>query len=192
LQARFILLDRDGVINRKIQNGYVASWRDFRFLPGALEALRLLTEGGYRPIVVSNQAGVGKGLMTPSALNLITARFTRKAQAAGGRIHKVYYCTHRKEARCPCRKPRPGLLLKARQENSFEFSETWLVGDSLSDLLAARSVGCPMILVNGNPPSLVKEWAFHPLATVPDLRSAADFILHHELPTLPPNRAKTC
>lgn len=189
MKTRFILLDRDGVINRKIRNGYVASWKDFLFLPGALEALRLLTESGYRPIVVSNQAGVGKGLMTWSALNLITARFRRKVEAAGGRIHKVYYCIHRKEARCPCRKPRPGLLLKARQENNFEFGETCFVGDSLSDLLAARRVGCPMILVNGNPSSLVKEGTVQPLAIVPDLRSAADFILHHGLPAPPPNPA---
>lgn len=176
MKARFILLDRDGVINRKIPNGYVTTWNDFLFLPGALEALRLLTEGGYRLIVVSNQAGVGKGQMALSALNQITARFLKKVEACGGRIHKVYYCTHRKDAHCRCRKPRPGLLLKAQQENKFEFASAFLIGDSMSDLLAADRVGCPMIMVNGNPASLVKGCASRPQVIVPDLRSAADFI----------------
>ncbi|MGH9403285.1 MAG: D-glycero-alpha-D-manno-heptose-1,7-bisphosphate 7-phosphatase [Terriglobia bacterium] len=177
MKARFILLDRDGVINRKIPNGYVTTWNEFSFLPGALEALRLLTEGGYRLVVVSNQAGVGKGQVALSALNQITARFVKKVEACGGRIHRVYYCTHRKDARCPCRKPRPGLLLKAQQENKFEFASAFLIGDSVSDLLAADRVGCPMIMVNGNPASLLKGRVSSPQAIVPDLRSAVDFIL---------------
>ena len=178
--ARYILLDRDGVMNRKIPNGYVTSWSDFVFLPGALEALRLLNEAGYVSIVVSNQAGVGKGLMTLSRLDQITERFLKKVKAFGGRIHKVYYCTHRKEIRCQCRKPRPGLLLRARQENNIEFAETYLVGDSMSDWLAAKRVGCPMIMVNGNPSSLAKEGVSGPKTIVPDLRSATDFIFCHQ------------
>ncbi|MGH9350645.1 MAG: D-glycero-alpha-D-manno-heptose-1,7-bisphosphate 7-phosphatase [Terriglobia bacterium] len=177
MKARFILLDRDGVINRKVRNGYVATWNGFLFIPGALEALRLLTQAGYLPVVVSNQAGVGKGQITLSALNQITARFVRKVKACGGRIHKVYYCPHRKEAGCPCRKPRPGLLLKAQQENHFEFASTYFIGDSVSDMLAAEGAGCPAILVSGNPASLVNGWFSRPKAIVPDLRSAVDFIL---------------
>lgn len=188
--ARFIFLDRDGVINRKIPNGYVTAWKDFHFLPGALDALRLLRAAGYLPMVVSNQAGAGKGLMTLSNLNQITSRFVKKVQAAGGHIHRVYYCTHRKEVRCPCRKPRPGLLLQARLENDFEFDKTYFVGDSWSDLLAAKRVGCPMILVNGNPSSLLKDWGSPPQAVVPDLRSAVDFIFRRGAAASQPGRLK--
>ncbi|MGH9396753.1 MAG: D-glycero-alpha-D-manno-heptose-1,7-bisphosphate 7-phosphatase [Terriglobia bacterium] len=175
--ARFVLLDRDGVINRKIQNGYVTSWSRFAFLPEALDALRLLHRAGYLPLVISNQAGVGKGLMTLACLNQITARFVRRVDAAGGHIQKVYYCTHRKQARCWCRKPRPGLLVEAQHDFHFNFIETYFVGDSESDLLAAKRVGCPMIMVNANPLGRAKEWVAPPRAVVPSLKAAADIIL---------------
>lgn len=180
LKSQFILLDRDGVINQKVRNGYVAAWNEFRFLPGALESLRLLTTSGFLPIVVSNQAGVGKGRMTQAALSEITSRFMRKVKACGGCIHRVYYCTHRKEARCPCRKPRPGLLLQAQRENHFDLARAYFIGDSLSDMAAAERAGCRAILICANPASLVKGWTAlseRPKTIVPDLRSAVDFIL---------------
>lgn len=177
LKTRFVLLDRDGVINRKVQNGYVTEWNEFLFLPGAFEALRRLAAGGFLPIVVSNQAGVGKGRMSLLALNQITARFVRRVEACGGRIHKVYYCTHRKDARCLCRKPRPGLLLQAQRENHFDLGSTYFIGDSVSDLVAAERAGCPAILVSGNPASLAKGYSSRPAAVAPDLLSAVDFIL---------------
>lgn len=174
---RFVLLDRDGVINRKIHNGYVTSWNRFVFLPEALDALRLFNAAGVLPLVVSNQAGVGKGLLTTTRLKQITERFVKRVEAAGGHIQKVYYCTHRKQDRCRCRKPWPGLLLDAQREFHFSFAETYLVGDSGSDLVAARRVGCPAIMVNPNPPSWVKDWVAPPRAIVPGLKAAAELIL---------------
>ena len=104
----FVLLDRDGVINRRIIGGYVTCWEEFIFLPRALEGLRLLTEKNYQVAVVSNQAGVGKGLMTAADLQEITHKFIQDVEAHGGRICSVYYCTHRVEDNCSCRKPKPG------------------------------------------------------------------------------------
>ncbi len=173
----FVLLDRDGVINRRIVGGYVTCWEKFVFLPDALESLHLLTANNYHVIIVSNQAGVGKGLMTAADLQEITRKFIEEVEAHGGRIRSVYYCTHRAEDDCQCRKPKPGLLLNAQAEHRFTFEETFLIGDSESDLLAAQAVGCPAIMVSNAPAAGLEKLPHAPRATVPSLLVAAAFLL---------------
>jgi D-glycero-D-manno-heptose 1,7-bisphosphate phosphatase len=175
--SRFVLLDRDGVINRRIVGGYVTCWEKFVFLPGALEGLRLLHEKNCYPIVVSNQAGVAKGLMTAADLQDITRKFLEEVEAHGGRIHSVYYCTHRAEDNCPCRKPKPGLLLNAQAEHHFAFEDTFLIGDSESDLLAAQAVGCPAIMVSSASSASFEKLPHAPQVTVPSLLAAAEFLV---------------
>jgi D-glycero-D-manno-heptose 1,7-bisphosphate phosphatase len=165
------------VINQRIVGGYVTCWEKFIFLPGALEGLRLLTEKNFQVIVISNQAGVGKSLMTAADLQEITRRFIREVEAHGGRIRSVYYCTHRAEDDCPCRKPRPALLLEAQAEHHFTFEDTFLIGDSESDLLAARAVGCPVIMVLNAPPASLDKLPHAPQVTVPGLLAAATYLL---------------
>ncbi len=174
---KFVLLDRDGVVNQRIVGSYVSSWEKFVFLQGALEGLRLLTQQGYRTIIVSNQAGVGKGLMTAEDLQEITRRFVEEVDAQGGRIQTVYYCTHQAEDDCQCRKPKPGLLLKARAEHHFAFEDTFLIGDSESDLLAAYAVGCPTIMVSNAAPGHLEKLPHAPQAIVPSLLAAATFLV---------------
>ena len=174
---RFVLLDRDGVINQRIVGGYVTCWEKFIFLPGALEGLRLLSEKDYQVTVVSNQAGVGKGLMTAAELQEITRKFVKEVDAHGGRIRSVYYCTHRAEDDCQCRKPKPGLLLKAQGEHHFTFEDTFLIGDSESDLLAAQAVGCPAIMVSNAPPASFEKLPRAPQPIVPSLLAAATFLV---------------
>ncbi len=176
----FVLVDRDGVINRRIVGGYVTCWEEFIFLPGALEGLRLLTEKNYQVAVVSNQAGVGKGLMTAADLQEITRKFVKEADAHGGRIRSVYYCTHRVEDDCPCRKPKPGLLLKAQAEHHFNFEDTFLIGDSESDLRAAKAVGCPSIMVSNAPPTSFEKLPHAPQVTVPDLLAAVAYLVNFQ------------
>jgi D-glycero-D-manno-heptose 1,7-bisphosphate phosphatase len=149
-KQKFVLLDRDGVINRWICGGYVTSWKEFEFLPEALQALRLLAESGYAALVVSNQACVGKGLLSERELHSITNRFVGEVSAFGGDIRGVYYCTHRADAGCACRKPQAGLLRKAQAEHGFQFADTFVVGDSGSDIEAAHQVGSPALLVSSN------------------------------------------
>jgi D-glycero-D-manno-heptose 1,7-bisphosphate phosphatase len=173
----FVLLDRDGVINRRIIGGYVTSWEKFVFLPGALAGLRLLHEKNYHVIVVSNQAGVGKGLMTAGDLQEITRRFIEEVEAQGGRIRSVYYCIHRAEDDCQCRKPKPGLLLNAQADHHFTFKDTFLIGDSESDLLVAQAVGCPAIMVSNAPSASFEKLPYAPQVTVPSLLAAAAFLL---------------
>jgi D-glycero-D-manno-heptose 1,7-bisphosphate phosphatase len=173
---QYLLLDRDGVINRRILGGYVTSWEKFEFLPRALDALQLLAARGYSALVVSNQACVGKGLISAADLDDLTRRFVSEVERRGGRISGVYYCPHKAEDNCGCRKPKPGLLLRAQREHSFDPAVTYFVGDSEGDLLAAREVGCPAILVEGEikRPSAPMD---HLRAIVPDLYAAAEFIL---------------
>jgi D-glycero-D-manno-heptose 1,7-bisphosphate phosphatase len=178
---KYVFLDRDGVINRRISDGYVTTWEQFQFLPRVLDALRLLTERGYRLIVVSNQACVSKGLMSGEALDEITLRFVDEVKKNGGNIERVYYCPHQDQDGCECRKPKPGLLLQAQREHQLVFPDTYLVGDSPRDLMAARQVGCPAILVGTGQTNVdAHEWTMRSEAIVPDLYRAAEFILARE------------
>jgi D-glycero-D-manno-heptose 1,7-bisphosphate phosphatase len=143
----YVLLDRDGVINRRVQGGYVTRWEQFEFLPRALDALRLFAEKGYECLVISNQACVGRKLLTVAGLETITRRFMLEVALAGGNIRQVYYCMHLPEDLCSCRKPQPGMIHRARLDYGFVASETFFVGDSLEDLQAAASAGCHAVLV---------------------------------------------
>ncbi len=180
MASKYVLLDRDGVINRRILNGYVTSWAQFEFLPQALAALRLLTESGYRLIVVSNQACVSKGLISLEKLAALTGRFVKEVEKSGGRICGVYYCPHQDRDGCDCRKPKPGLLMQAQREHEFTFAETFLVGDSEADLIAAHKVGCSAILLAAEAKVDTRQWPHRPQAVVADLHAAALFILGKE------------
>ncbi len=175
--SRFILLDRDGVINQRILNGYVTCWEQFVFLPGALEGLRLLKQNSYAAIVISNQACVGKGLITSTKLESITRRFIKEVETYGGRICGVYYCPHREEDGCDCRKPKPGLLVKAQREHGFAFADTFLVGDSETDLLVADQVGCPVLLLSDSGRNESQKLSRRAFGVLPSLYAAVKFLL---------------
>lgn len=138
-----VILDRDGVLNvRPPMAEYVRRPEDFRWLPGAREALRLLAGAGYRVIVVSNQAGVGRGLMTERQVEAVHEKMRTEAEEAGGRIYAVYYCPHAWDAGCDCRKPKPGMLFQAQREHHLDLTRTTFVGDDERDEEAARAAGC--------------------------------------------------
>lgn len=144
---RYVLLDRDGVVNRRVMGGYVTSWEQFEFLPRALEALRFLAEHGYAALVISNQACVGQRLLTTAQLESITRRFLTEVALAGGNIKQVYYCVHQAKDNCACRKPKPGSIHRAQLDYGFEAQSTYFVGDSPEDMRAAARAGCPAVLV---------------------------------------------
>lgn len=141
-----VFLDRDGVINRD-RRDYVKSWEEFEFLPGVPEAFRLLAPGPHRIVVVSNQSAIGRGLVSREAVDEIHARMIEAVRAGGGRIDAVYYCPHLPEADCPCRKPRPGLLLRAARELGIDLPGSWLIGDDVRDLESAVAAGVRPVLV---------------------------------------------
>jgi D-glycero-D-manno-heptose 1,7-bisphosphate phosphatase len=175
--SRFVLLDRDGVINEPVPGGYVTCWEHFIFIPGALDALRLLALHNYEVIVVSNQSCVAKNLLSLSELAEITRRFARKVREHGGRIREVYYCTHSEDDQCDCRKPKPGLLLRAQKDHGFVFRTTFLLGDSESDLRAAHQAGCPALLICPDGSNNFKEMPYRPLATFTGLGGAVEFLV---------------
>ncbi len=141
--TRAAFLDRDGVINRRPREGeYVTRWEDLHILPGVAEAISLLREAGFLAIVVTNQRAVAKGLLTESDLEFIHQRMRDAIAEAGSAIDGVYYCPHEKEPACECRKPAPGMLLRAAAEHGINLAESWMIGDSANDMAAGQAAGC--------------------------------------------------
>lgn len=155
--TRAVFLDRDGVINRRIVGGYVTDWSEFHFLQGALEGIARLAAHDASIIVVSNQAGVGKGLLSVNALAEITDGFVSAIQRSGGRIDAVYYCPHTPADDCACRKPKPGLLIEAQRDWGIDLGKSVLLGDSATDAEAGRAAGCEVMLAPDES-SLQRAW----------------------------------
>lgn len=174
-----VFLDRDGVINRPPRDRYITSWNQFHFLPGSLEALRRLARNGKTVVIVSNQAGVGRGLYPIGELRRITRNMLRRIRNAGGRIRAVYYCTHRPQDGCGCRKPKTGLLLRASRSFGIDLRRSILAGDHETDILLGRATGCRTVLVLSG---ITRKAAARRLRPQPDhvaadLRRAVDWIL---------------
>ena len=181
---KVVFLDRDGVINQYPgDTRYVATWADFYFLPGAKQALKKLTQAGYKIFIASNQAGVAKGIYSQETLDEITNRMLNELSRSGGvKIAGIYYCVHRDEDNCACRKPKVGLLERALQENNIPRSilkQTFFVGDSIRDVQAGNAAGCQTILVFSGKEKLGNQasWAVEPDFTAKDLLEATALIL---------------
>jgi D-glycero-D-manno-heptose 1,7-bisphosphate phosphatase len=143
-----VILDRDGVLNERPPRAeYVRRPEDVRWLPGSLEALRLFREAGWRVLVVSNQAGVGRGVMTDEDVRAVNDRLRADAEAAGGRIDAFYYCPHDWDDGCACRKPAPGMLFAAQRDHHLDLTRTPFLGDDERDAQAADAAGAPSALV---------------------------------------------
>jgi D-glycero-D-manno-heptose 1,7-bisphosphate phosphatase len=172
-----IFLDRDGVINEKIAGGYVTRWSEFRFTPHIVETLVKLAASDVPVIVISNQACVGKGLVGTSLLAEITCRFVSQLRSVNARIDAVYYCPHLQEYGCGCRKPRAGLLQAAALDWRLDLGRSVFIGDSISDMQAARTAGCRGILLHA--------------AVGPDPRSVADMPAVRKILDVPGNPGET-
>ena len=178
---RVIFLDRDGVLNSD-RADYVKSLEEFKILPGAAQAVARLSKAGYRIVVVSNQAGVGKGLISEEILSEITNALHRAVREAGGEIEAFYYCRHTPEDNCDCRKPKPGLILKACEDLRVEPRECVFVGDAERDVKAARAAGCGSALVLTGHASArdVARFESHPDYVADNLNDAVDWILDQD------------
>jgi histidinol-phosphate phosphatase family protein len=162
-----IFLDRDGVINRR-RADHVKSWAEFEFLPQALEGLREINRMGAPVVVVTNQSAVGRGLLTEADLYAIHERMVSEIAAAGGRIDAIYACLHTPADGCDCRKPAPGLILRATADLGLRIECSVMVGDSVSDLQAARAAGCISVLL--------ADGAGAEVPTASDLHQAAPLV----------------
>jgi histidinol-phosphate phosphatase family protein len=141
-----IFLDRDGVINRRRPGDYVLNWSQFEFVPGIREALKQIASLGLPMIVISNQAAIGKGLLATDALQEINTRMRQTLLQDGTALTAAYYCPHKSEENCACRKPRPGLIYAAANDFNLDLSRSVFVGDSEADVEAARAAGCRLVL----------------------------------------------
>ena len=177
---KIVFLDRDGVINAYPgDKNYVTSWKEFVFLPKAKEAIAGLHKAGFKIYLISNQAGVGKGLYSQETLDMITGDMLKEIRLAGGDIDGIYYCTHLGEENCSCRKPKTGLVDLATKEHSLEVKGAFFIGDSMLDIKTARSAGCSAVLVlSGNEKLYNREnWEMNPDFVFADLFEASEFIL---------------
>ena len=141
--SKAVFLDRDGVINQSPPEGdYITRWEDFHILPGVAEGIALLNRAGFSVIVVTNQRGVAKGLMSEADLQKMHERMTDDLARAGANIDATFYCPHDIEPRCDCRKPAPGMLLSAARLHGIDLRASWMIGDSDNDVEAGHNAGC--------------------------------------------------
>ena len=143
---RLVVLDRDGVINHD-SDDYIKNPDEWVPLPGSLEAIAALTQAGFSVVVASNQSGVGRGLFDQATLDAIHRKMIDAVTTAGGRLDGIFFCPHKPEDACDCRKPKPGLLRQIEQANRISLHGVPVVGDSARDLDAAKAVGARPILV---------------------------------------------
>jgi len=158
--SKAVFLDRDGVINELIyypEQGIVDSPftpEQFRLFPWAGKSIKQLSKAGYKVIVVSNQPGIAKGYLSRKGFERIRGKMISELEAQGVFIDGEYYCFHHPEAKvkslkvnCKCRKPKPGLLLQAAQEHDICLTDSWFIGDGLTDVQAGKKAGCKTILL---------------------------------------------
>ncbi len=192
---KVVFLDRDGVINEFPGNGnYVTKVKDFYFVPKSLEAIRILTEAGFTLFVVSNQAGVGKGIYSHDKLNRITHHMLKAVKKAGGKIKKIFYCTHRAEEGCRCRKPKIGFILEGLQSLNKTIrtaQNTFFVGDTKIDILAGHNAGCKTIFVLSGREDRwdIRKWEVKPDFVTKDLLEASKIIMNtNDCPSFRPTK----
>jgi len=151
-----VLLDRDGVLNVDLDTSVLSTDQLF-LVPESAEAVALMKHLGFLVIVVTNQACVGRGELSRVELNRIHDQLVSEVRRAGGGLDGFFVCTHAESDRCECRKPKPGLLLEAGRTHHLSLPRTWLVGDDLRDVDAARNAGARPALVRTG-----KGWNLQP------------------------------
>lgn len=143
---KLVILDRDGVINHD-SDAFIKTPDEWKPIPGSLEAIARLTQAGYRVVVATNQAGIGRGLLDMAALNAINDKMWKAANQAGGRIDAMFFCPHTNADECDCRKPATGMFKEISQRFGLELNGVSAIGDSMRDLQAAAAVGAIPVLV---------------------------------------------
>jgi D-glycero-D-manno-heptose 1,7-bisphosphate phosphatase len=175
--TKLVVLDRDGVINED-SGDFIKSVAEWRPIPGSLEAIAALTRGGYRVAVVTNQSGIGRGLFDEHTLAAIHERMRDAVRTAGGALAGIYYCPHRPDEGCECRKPKAALLRRLERDLSCSLAGAPFIGDRPSDLDAAAAVGARAMLVRtGTGAATERALVRGSVEVFDDLRAAASAIL---------------
>jgi len=148
LKRKCFFFDRDGIVNKSPGPGrYVTRWSDFHLNPGFVPCLRRTFEAGYQAVIVTNQRCVARGLISIASLEAIHGRLKLLLRKKYGlKLLDIAYCPH-DNGECNCRKPEPGMLLAMAKKHGLDLGESWMVGDSDTDIEAGRRAGCRTILV---------------------------------------------
>jgi len=192
IMDRGVFLDRDGVINELVyyaEHGVIDSpftTKQFRLIPGVCEAINEFHELGFKVVIVSNQPGMAKGYLTQETFARLRKKMSGDLAKEGASFDREYYCFHHPEAKvkrlkvnCECRKPRPGLLLQAAKDLDVDLSQSWMIGDGLTDVQAGKSAGCRTILLGKMKCELchlMDEQDAHPDFIAPNLLEAANLV----------------
>jgi D-glycero-D-manno-heptose 1,7-bisphosphate phosphatase len=174
---KLVILDRDGTINYDSDH-YIKSLEEWRPIKGSLEAIARLTQAGYRIVVATNQSGIARGLFSTRTLFDIHDGLQRAAVQAGGRIDAFFFCPHKADDACQCRKPQPGMLLEVARRFNIALGDTYMVGDALRDVQAAAAAGArPVLVLTGKGLKTQAEGKLPPGTQVfPDLAAFADYL----------------
>ena len=144
-----IFLDRDGVINQE-RKDYVKNLTEFKIFDGVAEAIVLLRKKNFLIVIITNQSAINRKLLDVKTLENIHKYFQEYLKSNNTFIDAIYYCPHLPEENCFCRKPKPGLILKAAEDLKIDLKKSWMIGDSQKDIEAANSAGCNSILLKSN------------------------------------------
>jgi D-glycero-D-manno-heptose 1,7-bisphosphate phosphatase len=171
-----VFLDRDGVLNvRAPEHDYVRRVSDFRIVPGVADAVARLTAAGLLVMVVTNQRGIARKLVEIAEVERMHQKLQETVEQAKGKIERFYICPHDHGDGCDCRKPSPGMLLRAQRDYCLDLRNSWMVGDTESDVEAGRRAGCRTILIS--PTSGENVLGVQPDYRAASLSDAVDHIL---------------
>ena len=144
-----VFFDRDGVINKE-RPDYVKSVDELHIFPNVAENVKILKNSGFMIVVITNQSAINRGLMTHDDLNKIHFAIQNHLQKKGTKIDAFYYCPHRPDENCECRKPKPRLFFKASKELNLDLKNSWMIGNNESDIQAAEFAGCKSVKINNS------------------------------------------
>jgi D-glycero-D-manno-heptose 1,7-bisphosphate phosphatase len=168
--VKLVILGRDGILN-EFREDHVKAPEEWYVIPGSLEAVARLNHAGWHVVVATNQSGIGRGMIDMASVNAVHAHMLRQLLAVGGRLDAVFFCPHRAEDQCDCRKPQPGLVLEIGKRYGIDLRLVPMVGDTLRDLQAAHAAGCEL---SGRAGGMEPTQVHHLVEQVPGARVHID------------------
>ena len=172
---RAVFLDRDGTMAKDVH--YCRCPEDFKLFPNTAKAIKLLSEHGFKVIVITNQSGIARGYFTEEALAQIHEKMKTELAKEGAWIDGIYYCPHHPDDNCNCRKPKPKLVLQAAKEHDIDLKHSFVVGDLSLDIDLGKAVGCKTILLLDSPQ---EDMNISPDYIASDLLEATQYVLQWE------------
>ena len=179
-KKKIVFLDRDGVINyNPVYLDYVKSANEFKFLPGAKQAIKLLKKASIDVIIISNQTGIGRGIFTEADLKAINNKMLKGIELSGGKLKKITYCIHDPNAGCDCRKPKTGMFKQSTKGVNVDKENSFYIGDTERDVVAGNSFGIKTITVLSgyDREEDMRRWKIKPNFTSKDLLTAVKDIV---------------